>query len=221
MANRKETEAFILKYIDKILPGSNNKEIYQKMFKRMSNKQFEEYMEDLYNERKHLVLIKPTKVGKPLSLKRNMGIAKELGYSFFQRLWLGPDGDIPRYLTPNKYLILKLPFRRTSQLLIKKISIANNDKAIDQLTGQPAGDSSAAGVSYTELQVLTDIGLTKTAEELIKLRGGDVGGYRALKQSIIKYGKGTQELAKQYATGVVSKQTLRNFITACHLKNNL
>ena len=131
------------------------------------------------------------------------------------------SGDVPRYLTPMECYVIDLPVRKASQILDKKISIPESSYTVDNLTGQPAGDSYASRVSYSELNVLVGMGLEKSCTELFKYRGGDVRGYQAMNMSIDKLGAVNLEEMSKYASGVESTKTFKTFLTGMHLKNTL
>jgi hypothetical protein len=128
---------------------------------------------------------------------------------------------MPDYLTPIKYFIVDLPIRRASQVLKKKISIPEHSKTVDKLTGQPTGDSKGAKISYPEVQVLMAMGMEQSSTELLKYRGGDLGGYRAMRTMLTKYGMSKQEALSPYATGPESTKTFKAILTAAHLSSNL
>lgn len=219
--NRQQAESFIIKYIGKLTPGTNNAEIYKKIFSNMTDKDFNQFVEDLKSEKKFLVVILPNFATKGITVENNLELAKELGYEFFQQLWIEGKDNMPTYLTPVKYMILDLPFRRASQMLIKKISVPDHNKVIDALTGQPTGESKGAKISYPELQVCAAMGLEKTMVELLKYRGGDIKGNAALNGMISRYGTANQKTLSQFASGVESTKTLKTFLTAAHLKSTL
>lgn len=221
MSNRTETENFILTYIGKLLPGDSNTNNYRDLFSKMSDTEFTTYIEDLAAERKYLILIAPNFSEHNLSIERNLDTAKELGHEFFQRIWIEGRGDIPTHLTPVPYMVVDLPMRRASQLLIKKISVPDDNKTIDSLTGQPTGASKGAKISYTELQVCAAMGLESSMVELMKYRGGDVKGFNAMNSMISKYGSANLKTLSNYASGVESTNTLKTFLTAMHLKSTL
>lgn len=219
--NRKAAETFILEYIEKMLPGSPNKGLYEDYFKSMSDEQFDAYMADLESGAKFLVMTSPNFTTPSLSVERNLAIAKELNHDFFQHIWFGEREGTPAYLSPIKYLVVDLPLRRASQLLTKKISIPDDNKVIDNTTGQATGDSGRARVSYSELQILASMGMDECATELFKYRGGDLKGFNALNAMIGRFGSANQKTLGNYASGVESTRTLRTFLTSAHLKNNL
>lgn len=221
MSNRKGAEDFILKYVNELAPGNENVGIYQKLFEGMDDEAFEEYMTGIERGDKFVVFISPNFSQHALSVERNLLIAEELGHSFFQKLWVGQQGDTPAYLTPVEYLVMDEPMRRASQLLIKKIRVPEHNKQVDLLSKQPTGESRGSRVSWPELQVLSTMDLDDALIELIKFRGGDERGYRALTGSISRYGKASIQMLNNYASGVESTKTLKTVFTAMHLKSTL
>jgi len=221
MKNRKKVEDFILKYVDKIAPGSNNKQLYKDMFKEMSDKEFKVFMDNLKKKKLTLSIIEPNTKKSTISVENNYKIAKELGFSFFQRLTIRGKPGIPDYTTPNKYLIMALPVRRASQLLTKKISIPSDDKSIDLTTGTVTGKSRGSKLTMPEIQILAGMGLNKSIKELMKYRGGDLGAKNAMSALLMKQGSVSQDVLDRYSTGVVSSKTLSSYWNAVHIKNNV
>jgi len=223
MANRKGAEELILKYIDKIAPGGENKKLYADLFKSMSNKQFDDFMLNLKNKKTTLCVIAPldSAISKKITVKNNVKLGKELGYEFFQHITVKGDGDKPPYKTPNKYLVYKLPFRRAAQTLSKKISIPKDSMSIDLTTGQVTGSSQSSKLTYPEIQMLTGMGLDKSLKELLKNRGGDVKSQNAMMNLLYKNGRVDDATLKQYEDKVVSAKTLINYWRASHIKTTL
>lgn len=220
MGNRKKAQEFLIENLEKILPGGGNKELYEKLLKNMSDEKFHAWMIDFKEKKDRPVLYAPNFAKVSLNTQRNIDIAKSYGKSFFEKLWVySKDGS--SYLTNNEYMIVELPVRRQAQLLTKKISIPEHNRSIDQLTGQPSGDSRSSQISFMELQIMRSMGLKYSLQELIKFRGGDVGGFNAMNRIIARDGYVTQKSALPYATGVESTQALKIFLTCMHLKNTL
>ena len=219
--NRKAAEDFILKYIDAILPGSPNTEQWRKQLAKMSDAGFDRFMQDLRSGKVMLSLEVPNMGKYRLSVQRNFAVAKELGVEFFHHIKFGPSEDRPGYITPIKYLVVKLPIRRQAQHLLKKISIPTDNNSVDVFTGQPTGSSKGSKMSYPEGLVMLSNGLEKTMVEVMKYRGGDRGGFNALNDSIIKTGVARLDALAPKATGVESTQTLKTFLTCMHLKTEI
>ena len=220
-SKRKEVENYILTYIEKIA-GKFNRSIYEdRVFKNMTDEDFDQFMKDLKTEKRFLVIYAPNLKKREISVENNLEVAKELGYNFFQKLWISSNDDVPTYLTPIPYMIIDLPIRRTSQLLIKGISVPDHTKVVDNLTGQPTGESKGAKISYPEVQLMVAMGMEKSALELMKYRGGDKGGLTALNNMVSKLGSANLDTLSAYATGVESTKTLKTFLTGMMLKTTL
>lgn len=219
--NRAAATEVILTYIDKLMPGSPNAEIYRQRFSEMSDKEFDEFMGQLEREEIFLTIQTPNLNKNKLSIERNFEIAKELGHEFFERIWMDEGNDIPPYLTNHKYLIVDLPLRRQAQLLTKKISIPKNNNTVDNLTGQPTGPSKGSKISYPELQILAALGLDNCSIELMKYRGGDLKGFNVMNNSISKTGGVELSTLDKLGSKVKSTQTLHTYLTSMHLSNTL
>ncbi len=218
---RQKTEKYIIEYINKLMPDKSNEPLYVEMFSKMSDNEFEEFIRELKVGTKYLIIVCPNFSKVSLNVERNLKIAKELGINFFQRIWFPATKESPKYLSPIPYMIVDLPIRRQSQLLDKKMSVPEDQNTVDILTGQPAGKSKGAKISYPELQVLAAMGLDNSVVELIKMRGGDTGGYRALDMSLKKTGHVDLNVINQYATGVESTRTLKTYLTGAHLQSTI
>lgn len=221
MGNRTKATAELLKWVDMILPGSDNKKVWKDRLEAMSDKEFEAFMTRLENDEETISLIVPNLTENRLSVERNLDIAEKLGHNFFEKLWLTDPHTGETYLTPVKYLVVDLPLRRQVQSLFKKISIPDNNDHIDELTGQPTGPSKGSKVSFPEIQVLYAQGLNKSITELIKYRGGDEEGFRAMNRSIVDTGGVSLSTLEESPTRTKSVDTLSTLLKAMHLDNNL
>ncbi len=221
MGNRKAATDMILRYIDKILPGSPNTEFYRTSLAAMSDKQFGDFINRLDSGEETLTINVPNLGKYKLDLQRNLAIAKELGHEFFEHLLLTDPTTGQLYQTPVKYLVIDLPLRRQVQLLESKSTIPENNKHIDELSGQSTGPSKGSKISFPELQVLFAQGLDSTITELIKFRGGDSKAFNAMNRSIIDTGSVNLEYLSQFGTKVKSVTTLSVLLKTIHLDNTL
>lgn len=221
MGNRKAATAELLKCIDMLLPGSENAKLYEERLSKLTDEEFEDYMRKLESGEEILSLIAPNLSKNKISLERNLKVAEKLGVKLFERLWLTDPVTGREYLTPVEYLIVDLPMRRQQQLLIKKIAIPEDNRHIDEMTGQPTGPSKGASLSFPELQVLSAQGMDRSIEELIKFRGGDIKAFLAMNRQIIETGGVSQDAIKRTPTKVKSTETLSTLLKAAHLDNTL
>ena len=130
--------------------------MYTAVFAQMSDKDFERYMWKV-EERGYLDIIVPNLMAHKLSTERNIKIAKKFGHEFFERVMI-KDRE-KSYMSNVKYMIVQLPVRRQSQHSIKGISTSEDNRQLDQLSGQPTGDSKAAKISYPEAQLMNGMNL--------------------------------------------------------------
>lgn len=219
--NRKAAEKQILADIERILPNGGNKELYEKAFKEMSDKEFDDFMMSIEKGEFTLPIVAPNFAKSRLDVARNIEISKDWGISFYERLWIDPGNGAPKYLTPHKYKILLLPVRRQAQIIIDKISIPKDTMSVDDLTGQPTGASKGSKITYPEAQILRGQGLEETLKELLKYRGGDEEGFRLMNTLIRERGEVDMDILGTVDTEVTSKRSLKTYLTCMHLANNL
>lgn len=221
MANRKQAEEFILRFMKEIEPTGYNVKAWTKILQEMSDKDFDTYMKDIRDGKKYLVVFRPMYEATGITVENNLKVAEKYGLSFFERLVFTGDEKTPDHKSAIEYLIVDLPYRRQSQTLDKKISVPDDNKTIDELTYQPTGASKGAKISYPELQVLIGMGLDNAISELIQYRGGDRGGFNAYNAMMLRYGSANLKTLSNYSTGVESTKTLRTYLTAAHLSSTL
>lgn len=210
----------ILSVCFEILPDEENKRILDERLNSMSNQEFTDYLIRLKNEEDVIPMISPNGKGPNLDLKRNLRVAEKIGHKFFERIWMPmPDGS--EYLTPHEYLVVQIPVRRMAQVVSKKASIPQDDKTIDDLTGQPTSNSKGAKISYPEVQTLTALGLESTLIEFMKFRGGDEEGFRAMQHSIESTGGVSLNAIYPQSGEVVSVRTVSIYLTGMHLSNTM
>jgi hypothetical protein len=219
--NRKAAEAVILEYVEKLLPGSENTKLYKDLFASMGDKQFDEFMGKLKSGEIRLAVIAPNLNEPKLDISRNLELAEELDHNFFERIWIDGGNEVPPYLSPQRYLVVDLPLRRQAQLLVKKISIPEDTRSVDDFTGQPTGKSKGSKISYPEMQIMMALNLPASLTEFLKLRGGDVKGFDAMNAAISETGGVSLAAIASLGTKVKSTQTLSTFLTCMHLENTL
>lgn len=230
MTNRARATAFILEHIAMLEPGSpDNVEITRQRLEGFSDEQFAEYMRKLRKPkndieeqgRQTLTYYAPNLTKSKLSVKNNLEVAEKIGHPFFERLWITDPQTGVTYLTPNRYLVGDMPVRRQAQLLVKKVSIPTDNNTIDELSGQPTGDSKGGKLSFPELQAQVSQQLDRTIIEEIKLRGGDEKAYQEFERRMIEQGSVSQDELLRLGTRVKSTQTLSILLKGMMLDNNL
>jgi hypothetical protein len=118
-------------------------------------------------------------------------------------------------------MVLMLPIRRPSQLLTKKISVPEDHKVVNAMTGQATGSSKGARMSKPELEIMAAMGAEKTMVEFYKYRGGDLKGRAAFNAMLSSQGSVSLNSLEPFASGVESTKTLKTFFNCAHLKVQL
>lgn len=220
--NRAAAEAICLSRIEQMAPGGPTPQIYRDLFAKMDDAAFDAFMMSIKRREIRPAILAPNLSTPRLTVENALAMAKEMGHEFYQRIRIKPnDGVTPAYLTNKTYLVLDLPYRRQAQLLEKKARIPRHNRSIDDLTGQPSGESKGSTLSSPEVQVLAALDLPNIITELMKYRGGDVKGYDAMAGMIDKTGAVSMDSIEHLAGGVESTKTLATYMNCMHLKTTL
>lgn len=219
MYRKKAEEVAIngLNMIDK--SGRSAKEL-QLLLKDLSDEEFIEFINAIDDETYYLPVILDNLSNHGITVENNLEVGKKLGYEFFQRIKLTDNDTGKVYLSPIPYLVVHLPVRRQIQTLENKTSIPEDSKHIDEMTNQPTGVSKGSSLSFPEILVMYSQGNDKGITELIKYRGGDLDGMRAMEASLVQTGHATMEDLDKLNTDVKSTQTLSILLKGMHLDNN-
>lgn len=212
---RKQIEAFIIKYVNKIDPTGENARFYTERFTAMADKDIE------------VLISKPLPIFMPNGWKvkidhyKNIEIGRELGYEFRQHLFLTDPRTGVCAKTRYKHMVLELPVRRQSQMIDKKISIAEHSRTIDKSTGQVTGPSKGSSFSFPQTYVLYGKGYDATLREFLVARGGDIKAGQVIDRNIRTTGHSSQKFDGSERTRVKSTQTTGVIFQAMHLGSNL
>lgn len=220
--NRKAAEDEVFNILSSLLPGSQNVKIYSDIFAVMPDDEFEKFIKGLESGERPLAIIAEELGPVTLDVARNLDLADKWGYKFFERIWMDPQNGSPPYLSNDEYLVVDLPLKRQAQFLIKKISIPEDNRSIDNLTGQPTGKSKGSKISWPELQILASLGeFDSTIEEFIKARGGDLTMFNAMNHMISTTGGVSLKSIASLGGKVKSVQSLSTLLTSMHIANSL
>lgn len=226
MTNRKKAEAVAIKRVKAIEemfdPSLRVTNLYKEAFRAMSDKEFQAWISRLEAKEDYLSIILPNFTDPSYDDEKVRKLLEEdLGIPLQERVYMRDEATQERILTPRKYTIIKEVSRRQSQHLTKKISVAKDAKTVDMMTGQVTGESKGGRLSLQELRLITEKGLTNSALELIKARGGDTKANQAMLQMIREKGTfSTEDLEKLNSVPVVT-ESLRALLFAAHYDNNL
>lgn len=220
--NRKAAEALILKWVSKIDPTGTNSKMYKdEIFPAMNNEDFDNWMKAIEAGTDYIFINVPNLTGKGVTVANNLKVAKEMGVNLFQKIELTDPVTGKRYMGVRDYLIIHLPVKRQIQMITNKMSIQDADVKYDDLSGQVAGSTKGASMSFPETLVLYSQGLDNTLEEFLKVRGGDQMAGRVVNEMVINQGNGSIKMIEDLPSRAKSSTTLSTIMKAMHLDNNL
>lgn len=189
MTPRQDATEELLYLIDRITGDDKNRNIYETYLNKMTNKEFEAFIERLESGEETLSIWCANMSDTKISLARNLEVAKEIGHEFFHHLRLTDQDTGKVIITPVKHMVTDQMLRRQAQMHYKKKSIPDHNKSVDERSGQATSDSKGASMSYPELMVNSAKGgLDPLLIEMIKMRGGDERAFQEMNRSIFETG---------------------------------
>ncbi len=212
---RKKIEAFILKYTLQVDLSGSNSDMYKSVFKKMSDRDLESLIS------KPIPIYAPNGGPVVIDHMRNIEVLRELGYEPEQYCWLTDPKTDACSRTAHKHLVLRLPVRRQTQMIDKKVSIASHNRTVDAVTGQTVGASKGSSFSFPQIYVMYSKGYDATVREFINTRGGNEKAFKVIDRNIRQTGESSQYFEGHQLTQVKSKVTLGRVFGAMHLGNNL
>lgn len=207
-----------LKLID---PSGRSATMYRDRIMEMTDGEYAHWIAALESGKDFVSVIYENLSTSPISTANNLKVAANFGVNFFQRITMTDPKTSVRYTTNERYLVMQGRFRRQIQMLSNKMSVAQSNKVIDDLTDQPVGDSKGSSNSYPEMLVLVAQGHTKSIIELMKYRGGDRAGFNAMNQALLTTGEVRMDQLADVEGRAKSTVSLATFLKAMHLNNDL
>lgn len=188
--NRAAAQGVILNRMRQLDPSGRHHDHYQELLTKMSNEEFDNFMTGLISGKIMLTAYFPNYDEKAqITTANNIKLAKDMGYNFFQRIWITDPVTGVQYLTPRPHMVYTANVCRQIQTLDHKISVPEKNGKINELTGQVRSDSRASQISGPEMMVLNSKGLTDIIVEGMKLRGGDIVSNRQLNHLLHQNGE--------------------------------
>ncbi|BDH16672.1 MAG: hypothetical protein [Bacteriophage sp.] len=220
--NRAKAQSICIQRMKQIDPSGKNAAYYEEILTKMSDVEFDEWMQKLITGSNPLSISIPNYSDVKVSVENNVNIAASMGYDLFKRVWMEDPLTGKRFLTPRKHLVYEMNVSRQIQTLDHKISTATDNTQVDERTGQATGESKAAQLSGPELMVLKSTNMDKVIIELIKFRGGDNTSMRYMDNQIIKEGSASMAgIPGQADRMAKSVQTMSTFLNGMMFTNNI
>lgn len=104
MPNRQKAQEMILQIMRDIEPTGYNVQAWEKVFAKMSDKDFDSYMRGLRDGTKFLVIFKPMYEAKGITVENNIKVGRKYGIEFFERLTFTGNPGVPDHTTPIEFI---------------------------------------------------------------------------------------------------------------------
>ena len=215
--NRKAAQDYLLKNMSLLDKSGENTKMYEGLFAKMSNKDFDKYVKALEDGKAVVALYVPPLKTK-ITIRDLLDASKKLGVELFERIKIYDDATDSYYTTSGKYLVLEVPVRRMAQFVDHKLSVSENDTKIDILTGQVVQEDKAASLSQVEVQTMYARNLKNTITELLKQRGGDVIAFGEYKRELEE--TGIASLKTDVTSKPRSAVVMDVFMSGMHIESN-
>lgn len=218
--DRKYATEVLLKGLALIDPSGTNAKLTADMLNTLSDQQFFNLIEAYRNKTDYPSIIAPNLDKRvKITVENNLKIAKAFSVEFFQQVWITDPMSGVKYLTPQKYLIVHLPVRRQIQTREAKMSVATNRRTVDDLTNQVTGDSAPSSQSQPETLVKISKGNIRSAEEQLKVRGGDLKALNYADQQMYATGGFSLDVVSQLDSRAKAVDTLSTYLLGMHYDN--
>jgi len=218
---RKKTTKVLLAGIGKLDSYATGANVarYEKMLSQMTDKEFDKYMKAIRDKETVLYVYMPNMTKRPL-VKDLLVIAGEMGVKLFHRIKKYDSVTKRHYVTNEAYPVIRIPVRRLQQFQYKKMSVPHGSSKVDSMTGQVAWEDKSASLSNPEIQAMDAKGLTKTLEEFIAIRGGNIEAWSG---EMRRQGEETGEIILDDISGGTHTRTVevaKIFFDCMMLDNN-
>lgn len=218
--NRKAAEQEVLSWTKDVDLSGKTTTYYKERFTKMTDNQFEKWIEELEAGRDYVCIISENMKGRNLTEANNLDIGKKRGVPMHERIWTRHPQTGHEYLTNVPYPVFYLPLKKQIESIENKQAIPKiSSKRRDEMTGQGLDDEMSQ--SLPEVQILYAMGLEAVIIESLKYRGGDVRGGNEFDRRLVENGNVSINDLLNTDTRVTSTETLRVLLLGMHYDNNL
>lgn len=219
--NRQLATRNIIGFLEHLLPGTGWSATYKEYLDKMTDKQFDDYINRLAKEEEFIIATNPVNSGFRLNKEHLNKVSEKIDAPFHHRIRMQDPETGQLYLTPVKHLVMCLTDRRQVQMFWKKNATAENSRKRNVLTGQPTGESKGSAISNPELNALKGRNLRNTMIELVKFRGGDTTAYAVGNNLIMRDGDVKLADLMYLPSKATVVYTQDAYFKAMHLRTNL
>lgn len=221
MSNREAAIRIGRILLNKVDPSGKSAKEWVAMVEALSDKEFENYIEQIEAGKAFVPLIYENLTGSGITTAHLQKVGKELGVEFYQRIATTDPITGALMKPPIKFPVLHLPVRRPVQMLREKWSIPKGSLHTDELTGQVTGESKSSAISLAETLILNAQGQDMALQEFLHLRGGDDEARATMERRIAETGEVDATDIVERGTKTKASRTLSVMLRSQHFDNTL
>jgi hypothetical protein len=207
--------------MEQLFPGTGNGALLKEDLDRLSNQEFDARMKDWAVGKGSPVAVLPNLTENVVTVDHLKAVADKWNVNMYQRILMSDPDTGREFLSPLRYMVLKIGVVRLSQMQETKQSIPEDNMSVDELTGQVTGDSKGSRLSFPELGNLASGEHDNGIVELISVRGGDEAANRQLEYDIETTGVGSLARAQAAGSGTTVNRNFATFLRVAHLDTTL
>lgn len=219
--NRKKATEVCVGLISELYPGTENADLTRRFLESMSDKEFDQYMEDLRTGKSIVTVTIPNFAKTKFNEEHFLKFGKKHKIEFFHHLKV-TDPDTGRiFTTPLRYMVIRDRVNRLQQMLEDKTSFPLDNNHVDELSGQVTNESKGARLSFPETNNLNGKGFRAFIAEAIGVRGGNAKALRMFEDEIRRTGVGHISPALEASDGAKANHTLAAYLRAMGFSTTL
>lgn len=187
--DRKEYENFIYDMMNTLDPTEENTMIYRKKFSSMTDKEFEKWLKEFFNNEDANFTMEAVPYKREIELKNIKKAANKIGVPLLEKVALpfeNPDGDV--VWTATEVPVMYINVKRVQQMVAKKNAMSTSIEMRDSKSGQVTGDDKNARNSDVENISLIAINADETLKEMVGPRSDNLVAKAEMLKKIAKDG---------------------------------
>lgn len=226
---RKKAQDQILQLIKDLDPSGANIEPWQYRFSVMSDKEFDDFMKNMYEDpaKTHISLDldqTTNKTDQMIDLNHIEKVAKKYNVKLREYVafpHLNPKDPNNPVVTATPVPVLVIYVRKMQQFLQHKNFSAGTTDHSNPLTGQVTGDSKAASIGDMQTSALVTTNQLDSLRELLTIRADNLPGKLKMLNQIEENGKVNYEDCAVKLNDSQSLETTRVFIRGAFLDSKV
>lgn len=220
---RKKFMDYLLKVINTLDPSGENEKLYNQIYGKMSDKEFDKYIREFFEDDKANFYLEVVEFDRDLSIDNIIKCAELMKVPLFERVAMPYlNGDLDNIIaTPEPVAVGYLHEKRLPQTVLKKNSGSVDIQKRNPKTGQVVNEDKNARNSDVETFSLIALGANKALAEFMGPRADDMKAKSEMYNLISRDGYVSLEDLTNDPYNKVAINTLDVYFTMQGLRTNM